>query len=60
MSNEKVGRIVYSDGKMYSREHQGIDLPYDFMTKEEREKLNGEVTTYFIKEDENGTTTKFK
>ncbi len=48
MSNEKVGRIVYSDGKMYSREHQGVDLPYDFMTAEERKNLNGEVKTYFI------------
>ncbi len=48
MSNEKVGRIVYSDGQVYSREHPGIDLPYDFMSKEEREKLSSEVKTYFI------------
>lgn len=55
MSNEKVGAIkTYTDTTSnittYSREHRGINLPYDFMTKKERDTLNGEVITYHIDE----------
>lgn len=52
MSHEKVGAIhVHESGKVYWRKQRGITLPYDNMTKEEREKLNGEVTTFYIKVD---------
>lgn len=52
MSHEKVGAIkVHESGKMYWREQRGITLPYDTMTKEEREKLNSEVITYYIDTD---------
>lgn len=55
MSNEKVGAIKTSTNPIsnittYSRVHRGIDLPYDFMSKEEKQMLNGEVVTYHIDE----------
>ena len=48
MSHEKVGRITFSDGQVYSREQPGIDLPYDFMTKEEREKLSYQRSSFIL------------
>ena len=49
MSHEKVGAIhVHPSGQGYWREQRGITLPYDNMTKEDREKLNSEVTIYHI------------
>ena len=52
MSHEKIGAIhVHPSGKGYWRVQRGITLPYDNMTKKEREKLNGEVTVYRINVD---------
>ena len=49
MSHEKIGAIhVHPSGQGYWRKQRGITLPYDNMTKEEREKLNSEVTIYHI------------
>lgn len=42
---------MHPSGKVYWRKQRGITLPYDNMTKEEREKLNGEVTVYRINVD---------
>lgn len=52
---EKLGKIVETsvDGKMYRRRLPGVDLPTDFMTDEEIEKLSGEVTIYYVEVDEN-------
>lgn len=55
MSHEKVGAIrTYGSpfgAVLYERKQRGITLPYDNMTKEEREQLNGEVKTYYIEVD---------
>lgn len=54
MSHEKVGAIRTNGNTLtscitYSRKQRGITLPYDTMTKEERDALNGPVKTYFDK-----------
>lgn len=42
----------YDDnGDLYINHSINVKLPYDFLTTEERKKLNGPVKTYFIKED---------
>lgn len=55
MSHEKVGAIrTHSNSHntfvAYERRQRGINLPYDYMTKEERQALNGPVKTYIDKE----------
>ena len=55
MSHEKVGAIrthsnSFNTFVSYERRQRGITLPYDSMTKEERQALNGPVKTYFDKE----------
>ena len=58
MSFEKLGKIVETSfgGKMYRRKLPGVNLPTDFMTDEEIEKLSGEVTVYYIKGDKDAET----
>lgn len=57
MSHEKLGAIQtygHPGGPViYERKTRGITLPYDKLTAEERENLNGPVKTYFINEKEN-------
>lgn len=57
MSHEKVGAIRTYGGMhgpiLYERKQRGITLPYDNMTKEERQNLNGPVKIYYIEVDKN-------
>jgi len=41
----------YEDEETWKDNKVDVKLTYDFLTKEERAKLNGPVKTYFIKED---------
>lgn len=57
MSHEKVGVIRTTGnglyGKVtYERKQRGITLPYDKMTEDERNALNGEVKTYYVEVEE--------
>lgn len=56
MSNENVGAIrTYGSVNgpiLYERKHRGITLPYDNMTKKERDNLNGPIKTYYIEVDD--------
>ena len=58
MSFEKLGKIVETSfgGKMYRRKLPGVNLPTDFMTDEEIEKLSGEVTIYYVKGNKDAET----
>ena len=58
MSFEKLGKIVETSfgGKMYRRKLPGVNLPTDFMTDEEIEKLSGEVTIYYMKGNKDAET----
>ena len=58
MSFEKLGKIVETsvDGKMYRRKLPGVNFSTDFMTDEEIEKLSGEVTIYYLKEEKHAET----
>lgn len=55
MSHEKVGAIrtygTESGLVLYERKQPGVSLPYDFMTKEQRENLSGPVKIYYIEVD---------
>lgn len=58
MSHEHVGALrtsMHGSRITYNRSQRGITLPYDNMTKEERNLLNGDIKTYHIDdlEDEN-------
>lgn len=58
MSFEKLGKIVETSfgGKMYRRKLPGVNLPTDFMTDEEIEKLSSEVTIYYVKGNKDAET----
>lgn len=58
MSYEKLGKIVQAsvDGIVYKRKLPGVNFPTDFMTDEEIEKLSGEVTIYYLKEEKYAET----
>ena len=58
MSFEKLGKIVETSfgGKVYRRKLPGVNLPTDFMTDEEIEKLSGEVTIYYVKGNKDAET----
>ena len=46
----------YEDEETWKDNKVDVKLTYDFLTKEERAKLNGPVKTYFIKDEGSDAT----